>query len=47
MPLTRRKRIEALLLAVLLVAVLTSAFGFVGLLIGIVIVSVLFMVYLD
>src|SRR5262249_11847978 len=45
--LTRNERIEAWLLVALLVGVLTGAFGVPGLLIGIVIVLVLFIAYLD
>jgi len=47
MRLTRNERIEAWLLVALLVAVLKGAFGVPGLLIGIVIVLVLFIAYLD
>jgi hypothetical protein len=47
MRLTRNERIEAWLLVALLVGVLTGAFGVPGLLIGIVIVLVLFIAYLD
>jgi len=47
MRLTRNERIEAWLLTGLLVGVLTGAFGVPGLFIGIVIVLVLFIAYLD